>query len=98
MDEDWSGITRKKAPAHQKHDSQNEQNDQSDQQADDLINYKGIYFDDNNEKYIDDSTGAHFRYDEIYQRLLIAKVERKRLDRELNITYSRDSVLPGNDH
>ena len=59
-----------------------------DQANDDLINYKGIYFNDNNEKYIDDSTGAHFRYDDIYQRLLIAKVERNRMDKELNISYS----------
>ena len=45
----------------------NDDKDRDDQQAHDLVNYKGIYFDDNNEKYIDDSTGAHFRYDEIYQ-------------------------------
>ena len=68
----------------------NEENDdaQNDQQTEDLINYKGIYFNDNNEKYIDDSTGAHFRYDDIFQRLLIAKVERNRMDKELNISYS----------
>ena len=56
--------------------------------AEDLINYKGIYFNDNNEKYIDEATGAHFRHEDIYQRLLIAKVERNRTDKELNISYS----------
>lgn len=56
--------------------------------TDDLINYKGIYFNDNNEKYIDDETGAHFRHEDIYQRLLIAKVERNRTDKELNISFS----------
>jgi len=67
----------------------NEDNDDANnEQADDLINYKGIYFNDNNEKYIDDTTGAHFRYDDIFQRLLIAKVERNRMDKELNISYS----------
>ena len=70
----------------QKHDNQD--NGADDGGNDDLINYKGIYFNDNNEKYIDDSTGAHFRYDDIYQRLLIAKVERNRMDKELNISYS----------
>lgn len=61
--------------------------------AEDLINYKGIYFNDNNEKYIDDATGAHFRYEDIYQRLLIAKVERNRTDKELNISYSSQNYV-----
>ena len=69
-------------------DAQKLDNGADDAANDDLINYKGIYFNDNNEKYIADLTGAHFRYDDIYQRLLIAKVERNRMDKELNISYS----------
>lgn len=61
--------------------------------ADDLINYKGIYFNDNNEKYIDEATGAHFRHEDICQRLLIAKVERNRTDKELNISYSSQNYV-----
>ena len=30
--------------------------------VDDLNNYKGIYFGDDNEKFQDDKTGAHFRH------------------------------------
>lgn len=91
---DGAGLPRDRDADKQRHrgDSElkHEEPDEgpNDQQAEDLINYKGIYFNDNNEKYIDDSTGAHFRYDDIYQRLLIAKVERNRMDKELNISYS----------
>lgn len=67
--------------------------DAPNEQAEDLINYKGIYFNDNNEKYIDEATGAHFRYEDIYQRLLIAKVERNRTDKELNISYSSQNYV-----
>ena len=56
--------------------------------AEDLINYKGIYFNDNNEKQMDEATGAHFQYEDIFQRLIIAKVERNRTDMELKISYS----------
>ena len=34
----------------------------TEEQAADFANYKGIYFGDTNEKYIDEETGAHFRY------------------------------------
>ena len=60
----------------------------SEEKAEDLINYKGIYFEDNNEKYIDEVTGCHFRYDDLYKRLLIAKVERNHIDKELKISYT----------
>ena len=37
---------------------------------------------------MDEATGAHFQYEDIFQRLIIAKVERNRTDMELKISYS----------
>ena len=37
---------------------------------------------------MDELTGAHFWYEDIFQRLIIAKVERNRTDMELKISYS----------
>ena len=39
-----------------------------------LANYKGIYFGDQNEKYTDDTTGAHFKTKDLMARLERAKV------------------------
>ncbi len=36
----------------------------------DLNNYKGIYFNDENKKYQDDETGAHFEYHDLCRRML----------------------------
>ena len=36
-------------------------------------NYKGIYYGDTTEKYIDKETGCHFRYTDLCQRLLKLK-------------------------
>ena len=33
------------------------------------MNYKGIYFDDDNEKYTDPVTGAHFRFEDLWARI-----------------------------
>ena len=30
-----------------------------------MINYKGIYFADNNEKFTDSETGAHFKFQDM---------------------------------
>jgi len=58
----------------------------------DLINYKGIYFGDDNAKFQDEVTGAHFRYYDICQRLEVAKKYRKEIDIKLNIiSESRSS-------
>ena len=55
----------------------NKQNDA----ALDLINYKGIYFDDDTgEKYQCPDTGAHFEYYDMYRRLNRIKRERDRKD------------------
>jgi hypothetical protein len=43
-----------------------------------LNNYKGIYFEEETEKYFCPKTGAHFRYEEIcnlLERIRIARVE-----------------------
>lgn len=42
----------------------------------DLNNYKGIYFDDDNEKYQCPETGAHFKFED-----LCARMERIRIKR-----------------
>lgn len=36
---------------------------------DDLVNYKGIYYGDINEKYTDPETGAHFRFKDLSVRI-----------------------------
>ena len=35
----------------------------------DLNNYKGIYFDDDNEKYSCPETGAHFKFEDLCRRI-----------------------------
>ena len=42
----------------------------------DLNNYKGVFFEDENEKYQCPSTGAHFRPSDLCQRLDIIRVKR----------------------
>lgn len=60
----------------------------------DLVNFKGIYFGDENEKFQDPLTGAHFQYDDICMRLLKAKKERSKAEMKLNITQNseRDKI------
>ena len=46
--------------------------------ATDLINYKGIYFDDDQgQKYTDPENGAHFEYNDLCKRMkkIISKIE-----------------------
>jgi hypothetical protein len=43
-------------------------------------NYKGIYYGDDNKKYQDDDTGAHFEYQDICKRLGLVLQIRRRLD------------------
>jgi len=42
-----------------------------------LVNYKGIYFEDDNEKFQDPNTGAHFKHNDMCKRLLVAAEHRK---------------------
>ena len=61
-----------------------------------MVNYKGQYFNDNNEKYTDEATGAHFRYDDLITRLVVAKQQRDIRDQESSIeTYSCQYVKKG---
>ena len=59
-----------------------------------MVNYKGIYFGDNNEKFTDPETGAHFRYKDMCQRLLGAKEQRKIIDRQLGIIFLDETPEP----
>ncbi len=46
--------------------------------GEDLINYKGIYFgDDQGQKYTDPDNGAHFEYNDLCKRMnrILAKIE-----------------------
>lgn len=36
----------------------------------DLTNYKGIYYGDDNQKFICPKTGAHFKHEELISKLL----------------------------
>ena len=42
----------------------------------DLNNYKGVFYEDENEKYQCPSTGAHFRPTDLSQRLEVIRVKR----------------------
>jgi len=42
----------------------------------DLNNYKGIYFDDENEKYQCPTTGAHFKFEDLCARMEHIRVKR----------------------
>ena len=44
--------------------------------VEDLINYKGIYYEDETKKYICPDTGAHFEYLDMFRRLKKVLVER----------------------
>lgn len=51
----------------------------------DLINYKGIYFeDDTGQKYTCPETGAHFEYLDMYRRLKKVASMRNKEDKEEN--------------
>ena len=42
----------------------------------DLNNYKGIYFDDENEKYQCPETGAHFKFEDLCARMEQIRIKR----------------------
>lgn len=76
-----------------KNDSNNKSQNRSEKKQDghDLQNFKGIYFGDENEKYNDPSTGAHFNFNDVCKRLKTAQIQRKEIEKLLNIQYSDDS-------
>jgi hypothetical protein len=42
----------------------------------DLTKYKGIYYNDDNKKFQDEETGAHFEYNDLCRRLENAMLQR----------------------
>jgi hypothetical protein len=57
--------------------------DKNKNDANDLINYKGIYFeDDSGQKYQCPETGAHFEYLDMYRRLKKIANSRSKTDNE----------------
>ncbi|TNV82167.1 hypothetical protein FGO68_gene6086 [Halteria grandinella] len=58
---------------------------QNNEEGGDLINYKGIYFnDDQGQKYTDPVTGAHFEYKDMCRRLHKAMLQRDALDKQID--------------
>lgn len=74
------------------HKKQKDKKEKNDKATTDLVNYKGIYFGDDSEKFHDDETGAHFKYLDICERLVRAARQRKVIDQKLNINYEECKV------
>lgn len=70
---------------------------QDKQDVNDLINYKGIYFDDDTgQKYTCPETGAHFEYLDMYRRLKkIASIRSKeeRLDKQSSVNKNDSNQM-----
>lgn len=45
---------------------QGQENPLDNAEQNNLVNFKGIYYGDTNEKFHDEKTGAHFRYKDMY--------------------------------
>ena len=60
-----------------KGNDQKRKDGQADGGADDLLNYKGIYFGDDNQKYTDPENGAHFEFNDMCRRLKVIRDKRK---------------------
>ena len=59
--------------------------------ANDLINYKGIYFDDDSgQKYQCPETGAHFEYLDMYRRLKKISTQRHKSEREERMEHTSE--------
>ena len=57
-----------------------------------LDDFKGIYYGDKTEKYIDPDNGCHFRYDDFCYRLTKLKEQRKVIDKRLGLTITSSQV------
>ena len=57
-----------------------------------LENYKGIYAEQEDEKYIDPVTGAHFKHDDICKRLIVVFKERSAAYSKQQSSQSLDRV------
>ena len=58
----------------------------------DLTKYKGIYYNDDNKKYQDEETGAHFEYNDLKKRLEEVLRIRNQID-ELELMKKQKQVL-----
>lgn len=58
--------------------------------VDDLINYKGIYYGDDTQKYTDPENGAHFEFRDMCRRLQKIQVKREAYEKTLSIDSSTD--------
>ena len=58
----------------------------------DLNNYKGIYFEDDNEKYQCPETGAHFRFDDLCRRM--ERIRIKRGDPNVKFDKKGNKIYP----
>ena len=57
----------------------------------DLNNYKGIYFEDDNEKYQCPETGAHFKFDDLCRRM--EKIRKHRGDPNIQFDEEGNTFL-----
>ena len=66
----------------------------------DLNNYKGIYFDDDNEKYQCPETGAHFKFEDLCARMERIRIKRGdpkiEFDAQGNKVHVKSVALAGN--
>ena len=59
----------------------------------DFDNFKGIYFGDDNQKFIDPKTGAHFEYRDFCKRLCTLREKRAIIDKLLGIATESTSAM-----
>jgi hypothetical protein len=74
-------------PQGNKQTHQHEQGGQMPEQGE-LANYKGIYYGDTNEKYMDPQTGAHFRFKDLSGRINLLQKNR------INLLNGIESLFP----
>ena len=59
----------------------------------DLNNFKGIYYNDDNKKFQDDDTGAHFEFLDLCKRIhLVMQVRTKMEEKELEKMMYKEKV------
>ena len=57
--------------------------DKNDEEVVDLTKYKGIYFNDDNKKFQDDETGAHFQFLDLCKRIeFVIQIRRRQEEKE----------------
>lgn len=63
-----------------------------------MVNYKGVYFGDDNDKFQEEGTGAHFRYIDICKRMEVAKDQRRLIDIKLNVRSGSQTPTSSQDN